>query len=139
MYTISKVSEELYCNSNIIGKLGNYIKFYGKIPDIFILITGHFGLFKPPTLRLGEAGTTQIQSQTRRLKIAKINFKSVRKTIFALGRNSNIIGKLGNFIKFYGKIPDIFVLITGHFGLFKTRLSDLGKRVKLKHKANHSD
>ena len=62
-------------------KLGDFIKFYGKIPDIFILITGHFGLFKPPTLRLGEAGTTQIQSQTRRLRIAKINFKSVRKTI----------------------------------------------------------
>ena len=71
----------LSCNSNIIGKLGDYIKFYGKIPDILVLITGHFGLFKPPTLRLGEAGKTQTQSQTLRLEIAKINFKSVRKTI----------------------------------------------------------
>ena len=68
--------------TNIIGKLGNYIKFYGKIPDIFILITGHCGLFKIPTLRLGEAGTTQTQSQTQRLNISKIDFKSVRKTIF---------------------------------------------------------
>ena len=68
-------------NSNIIGKLGNFIKFYGKIPDILVLITGHFGLFKTPALRLGEAGTTQTQSQTRRLIKAKINFKSVRKTI----------------------------------------------------------
>ena len=40
--------------------------------------------------------------------------------LFALGCNSNIIRKLGDFIKFYGKIPDILVLITGHFGLFKT-------------------
>ena len=71
----------LGCNSNIIGKFGNFIKFYGKIPDIFVLITGHFGLFKTPTLRLGEAGKTQSHSQTRRLRIAKINFKSVRKTI----------------------------------------------------------
>ena len=71
----------LGCNSNIIGKLGDFIKFYGKIPDIFVLITGHFGLFKTPTLRLGEAGTTQTQSQTRRLRIAKTDFKSVRKTI----------------------------------------------------------
>ena len=54
----------LGCNSNIIGKLGNFIKFYGKIPDILVLITGHFGLFKTPTLRLGEAGTTQTQSQS---------------------------------------------------------------------------
>lgn len=69
------------CNSNIIGKLGNFIKFYGKISDIFVLITGHFGLFKTPTLRLGEAGTTQTQSQTWRLNISKTNFKSVRKTI----------------------------------------------------------
>ena len=71
----------LGCNSNIIGKLGNYINFYGKIPDIFVLITEHFGLFKTPTLRLGEAGTTQTQSQTWRLNISKTNFKSVRKTI----------------------------------------------------------
>ena len=69
------------CNSNIIGKLGNFIKFYGKIPDILVLITGHFGLFKTPTLRLGEAGTIQTQSQTRRLRKAKTDFKSVRKTI----------------------------------------------------------
>lgn len=54
----------LGCNSNIIGELGNFIKFYGKIPDIFVLITGHFGLFKTPTLRLGEAGKTQTQSQS---------------------------------------------------------------------------
>lgn len=74
----------LGCNSNIIGKLGDFIKFYGKIPDIFVLITGHFGLFKTPTLRLGEAGTTQTQSQTRRLRIAKTDFKSVRKTIYIL-------------------------------------------------------
>ena len=73
----------LGCNSNIIGKLGDFIKFYGKIPDIFVLITGHFGLFKTPTLRLGEAGTTQTQSQTRRLRIAKTDFKSVRKTILS--------------------------------------------------------
>lgn len=71
----------LGCNSNIIGKLGDFIKFYGKIPDIFVLITGHFGLFETPTLRLGKAGTTQTQSQTRRLRIAKTDFKSVRKTI----------------------------------------------------------
>ena len=69
-------------NSNIIRKLGDFIKFYGKIPDILVLITGHFGLFKTPTLRLGEAGTTQTQSQTQRLRIAKTDFKSVRKTIF---------------------------------------------------------
>ena len=69
------------CNSNIIVKLGNFIKFYGKIPDILVLITGHFGLFKTPTLRLGEAGTTQTPSQTRRLNISKTDFKSVRKTI----------------------------------------------------------
>lgn len=68
-------------NSNIIRKLADFIKFYGKIPDILVLITGHFGLFKTPTLRLGEAGTIQTQSQIRRLKIAKTNFKSVRKTI----------------------------------------------------------
>ena len=54
----------LGCNSNIIRKLGDFIKFYGKIPDILVLITGHFGLFKTPTLRLGEAGTTQAQSQS---------------------------------------------------------------------------
>ena len=71
----------LGCNSNIIGKLGDSITFYGKIPDIFVLITGHFGLFKTPTLRLGEAGTIQTQSQTQRLRIAKTDFKSVRKTI----------------------------------------------------------
>ena len=96
------------------------MKFYGKIPDILVLITGHFGLFKTPTLRLGEVGKTQTQSQTPRLEIAKINFKSVRRTI---------IGKLSDFIKFYRKIPDIFVLITGHFGLFKTptlRLREAG-------------
>lgn len=69
---------------NIIGKLGDFIKFYGKILDFLVLITGHFGLFKTPTLRLGEAGTTQTQSQTRRLRIAKPNFKSVRKTIILL-------------------------------------------------------
>ena len=57
------------------------MKFYGKIPDILVLITGHFGLFKTPTLRLGEAGTIQTQSQTQRLRIAKTDFKSVRKTI----------------------------------------------------------
>lgn len=71
----------LGCNSNIIVKLGNFIKFYGKIPDIFVLITGHSGLFKTPTLRLGEAGTIQTQSQIQRLRIAKTDFKSVRKTI----------------------------------------------------------
>lgn len=82
------VSNSLKCpilvnrqNSNILGKLGNFIKFYGKIPDILVLITGHFGLFKTPTLKLGEAGKTQTQSQTPRLEIAKINFKSVRRTI----------------------------------------------------------
>ena len=57
------------------------MKFYGKIPDILVLITGHFGLFKTPTLRLGEASRTQTQSQTRQLNISKIDFKSVRKTI----------------------------------------------------------
>ena len=71
-------------NSNIIGELGDFIKFYGKIPDIFVLITGHFGLFKTPILRLGEAGTTQTQSQTWRLNISKTNFKSVRKTILII-------------------------------------------------------
>ena len=82
------VSNSLKCpilvnrqNSNILGKLGDFVKFYGKIPDILVLITGHFGLFKTPTLRLGEAGTIQTQSQTWRLRKAKINFKSVRKTI----------------------------------------------------------
>lgn len=49
----------LGCNSNIIVKLGDFIKFHGKIPDIFVLITGHFGLFKTPTLKLGEADETQ--------------------------------------------------------------------------------
>lgn len=73
-------------NSNIIGKLGDFIKFYGKIPDILVLITGHFGLFKTPTLRLGEAGKTQTQSQTRRLNISKTNFKSVRKTIIIVSK-----------------------------------------------------
>ena len=68
-------------NSNIIGRLGDFIKFYGKIPDIFVLITGHFGLFKTSTLRLREAGKTQAQSQTWRLNISKTDFKSVRKTI----------------------------------------------------------
>ena len=68
-------------NSNILGKLGDFVKFYGKIPDILVLITGHFGLFKTPTLKLRETGKTQTQSQTRRLRIAKNNFKSVRKTI----------------------------------------------------------
>ena len=52
--------------------------------------------------------------------------------LFALGYNSNIIREFGDFIKFYGKIPDIS-------DFSKPRLSDLGKRVKLKHKANHSD
>lgn len=51
-------------DSDIIGKFGNFIKFYGKIPDILVLITGLFGLFKTPTLRLREAGTIQTQSQT---------------------------------------------------------------------------
>ena len=115
------------CNPNIIGKLGDFIKIFGKIPDILVLITGHFGLFKTPTLRLGEVCKTQTQSQTQRLNFAKTDFKSVRKTIFALGCNSNIIGKLGDFIKFYGKIPDILVLITGHFGLFKTPTLRLGE------------
>ena len=44
--------------------------------------TGHFGLFKTSTLRLREAGKTQVQSQTWRLNISKTDFKSVRKTIF---------------------------------------------------------
>ena len=79
----------LGCNSNIIVKLGDFIKFYGKIPDIFVLITGHSGLFKTPTLRLGEAGTIQTQSQIRRLKIAKTDFKSVRKTIMAIKHLKN--------------------------------------------------
>ena len=65
------------------GELGEFINFYGKIPDIFVLITGHFGLFKTPTLRLGEAGKTQTQSQLPRSEIAKTDFKSVRKTIEA--------------------------------------------------------
>ena len=71
----------LGCKSNIIGKLGDFIKFHGRIPDILVLITGHFGLFKTLTLRLGEAGTIQTQSQTPRLRVAKTDFKSVRKTI----------------------------------------------------------
>ena len=71
----------LGCNSNVIGKFSCFIKFYGKIPDILVLITGHFGLFKTPTLRLGEAVKTQTQSLTWRLRIAKTDFKSVRKTI----------------------------------------------------------
>src|SRR5574344_732088 len=77
-------------NSNIIGKLGDFIKFHGKILDIFVLITGHFGLFKTPTLRLGEAGKIQTQSQTWRLRIAKTDFKSVRKTILIFNLNFNI-------------------------------------------------
>ena len=68
-------------NSNIIRKFGDFIKIYGKILDFLVLITGHFGLFKTPTLRLGEAGTIQTQSQIQRLRIAKTDFKSVRKTI----------------------------------------------------------
>ena len=85
-------------NSNIIRKLGNFINFHAKIPDIFDQINGHFGLFKSQTLRLGEAGTTQTPSQTRRLRIAKINFKSVRKTIASLiARNDGIGGYLMNF------------------------------------------
>ena len=61
------------------------MKFYGKIPDILVLITGHSGLFKTPTLKLGEAGKTQTPSQTQRLNISKIDFKSVRKTIAMIG------------------------------------------------------
>ena len=57
------------------------------MPDILVLITGHFGLFKTLTLRLGEAGTTQTQIQTRRLRKEKINFKSVRKIIAILNVN----------------------------------------------------
>lgn len=77
-------------NSNIIGELGDFIKLYGKIPGILVLITGHFGLFKTPTLRLGEAGTIQAQSQIQRLRIAKTDFKSVRKTIFELSKNHEL-------------------------------------------------
>ena len=80
-------------NSNILGKLGDFVKFYGKIPDILVLITGHFGLFKTPTLRLGEAGTIQTQSQTWRLRKAKINFKSVRKTILTYSYSADSIVK----------------------------------------------
>ena len=68
-------------NSNILGKLSDFIKIYGKILDFLVLITGHSGLFKAPILRLGEAGITQTQSQAWRLNISKTNFKSVRKTI----------------------------------------------------------
>ena len=68
-------------NSNIIRKFGNFINFYGKIPDIFDQINGHFGLFKTPILRLGEAGIIQTQRQSQRLNVAKTDFKSVRKTI----------------------------------------------------------
>ncbi len=92
------------CNPNIIGKLGDFIKIFGKIPDILVLITGHFGLFKTPTLRLGEVCKTQTQSQTQRLNFAKTDFKSVRKTIFALGCNS----KTWRFYKILWKD-------TGHF------------------------
>ena len=84
MYGIKQVKSPLIdnrYNPNIKGKLTNFIKIFGKISDIFVLITGHSGLFKTPTLRLGEADKTQTQSQTRRLIIAKIDFKSVRKTI----------------------------------------------------------
>ena len=66
--------------SHFMSKLSNYNCLF-IIPDILVLITGHFGLFKTPTLRLGEAGRTQTQSQTRQLNISKIDFKSVRKTI----------------------------------------------------------
>ena len=58
-----------------------FYKISWKDTGHFSLITGHFGLFKSPTLRLWEAGTTQTQSQTQRLRIAKTDFKSVRKTI----------------------------------------------------------
>ena len=75
--------------SHFMSKLSNFNclfivyvqKFYGKIPDILVLITGHSGLFKAPILRLGEAGTTQTQSQAWRLNITKTDFKSVQKTI----------------------------------------------------------
>lgn len=89
-------------NSNIIGRLGDFIKFYGKIPDIFVLITGHFGLFKTSTLRLREAGKTQAQSQTWRLNISKTDFKSVRKTITLIQHHypSRNIFPLGTHIPF---------------------------------------
>ena len=63
-----------------LREFSNYSKFSKYM--INYRHSGHFGLFKPPTLRLGEAGTTQTQSQTPRLRIAKTDFKSVRKTIY---------------------------------------------------------
>ncbi len=80
-----KIIQLLFFNLSclvILVKFGDFVKFYGNIPDILVLITGHFGLFKTPTLKLREAGKTQTPSQKPRLNISKTNFKSVRKTIF---------------------------------------------------------
>lgn len=42
-----------------IKHLKNQFQKCPKNHNIFVLITGHFGLFKTPTLRLGEADKTQ--------------------------------------------------------------------------------
>lgn len=41
-----------------------YISKIWRLCEILWKDTGHFGLFKTPTLRLREAGKTQTQSQT---------------------------------------------------------------------------
>ena len=65
-----------------------YIRETRRFYKILWKDTGHFRpnnrtfrTFQNPTLRLGEADKTQTQSQTPRLRIAKTDFKSVRKTI----------------------------------------------------------
>ena len=101
-------------NSNIIGRLGDFIKFYGKIPDIFVLITGHFGLFKTSTLRLREAGKTQAQSQTWRLNISKTDFKSVRKTIPKFKIFSKSIKFSFMCISYHNNIINFYCVRYGH-------------------------
>lgn len=91
-------------NSNILGKLSDFIKIYGKILDFLVLITGHSGLFKAPILRLGEAGITQTQSQAWRLNISKTNFKSVRKTIVVTNDIPSNSIAVGNPCKIVRKI-----------------------------------
>jgi len=82
------------------------------MPDILVLITGHFGLFKTLTLRLGEAGTIQTQSQTQRLTIAKTNFKSVRKTI----------DTMSSFLKWWGQIDKVRTFLLNQENIEKLKI-----------------
>ena len=91
--------------SHFMSKLSNYNCLF-IIPDILVLITGHSGLFKTPTLKLGEAGKTQTPSQSQRLRKAKTDFKSVRKTICALHGDGSFgfISKSYYFMSFLQKV-----------------------------------